>query len=68
MSELKSYQMYINGEWVDAKDGKTFESVNPSTGNSWAIIPEAGETDVDVAVQSAPVSYTHLTLPTILLV
>ena len=53
MSELKSYQMYINGEWVDAKDGKTFESVNPSTGNSWAIIPEAGETDVDAAVQSA---------------
>ena len=58
MSELKSYQMYINGEWVDAKDGKTFESVNPSTGNSWAIIPEAGETDVDVAVQSAHRAFT----------
>ena len=53
MPELKSYQMYINGEWVDAKDGKTFESANPSTGKSWAIIPEAGETDVDIAVQSA---------------
>ena len=58
MPELKSYQMYINGEWVDAKDGKTFESVNPSTGNSWAIIPEAGETDVDVAVQSAHRAFT----------
>ena len=58
MSELKSYQMYINGEWVDAKDGKTFESVNPSTGNPWAIIPEAGETDVDVAVQSAHHAFT----------
>tara|TARA_B100001971_G_scaffold204633_1_gene221041 strand:+ start:500 stop:1960 length:1461 start_codon:yes stop_codon:yes gene_type:complete len=50
--------MYINGEWVDAKDGKTFESVNPSTGNSWAIIPEAGETDVDAAVQSAHRAFT----------
>ena len=58
MPELKSYQMYINGEWVDAKDGKTFESVNPSTGNSWAIIPEAGETDVDAAVQSAHRAFT----------
>ena len=58
MSELKSYQMYINGEWVDAKDGKTFESVNPSTGKSWAIIPEAGETDVDAAVQSAYRAFT----------
>ena len=58
MSELKSYQMYINGEWVDAKDGKTFESVNPSTGNSWAIIPEASERDVDAAVQSAHRAFT----------
>jgi len=53
MAELKSYQMYINGEWVNAKDGKTLESVNPSTGKSWAIIPEASEIDVDAAVQSA---------------
>jgi aldehyde dehydrogenase (NAD+) len=50
--------MYINGEWVNAKDGKTFESVNPSTGNSWAIIPEAGEKDVDIAVQSAHRAFT----------
>ncbi len=59
MSELKSYQMYINGEWVDAEDGKTLESVNPSTGKSWAIIPEAGETDVDAAVQSAHRAFTE---------
>ncbi len=59
MSELKSYQMYINGEWVDAEDGKTFESVNPSTGKSWAIIPEASETDVDAAVQSAHRAFTE---------
>ncbi|MFP6828665.1 MAG: aldehyde dehydrogenase family protein, partial [Gammaproteobacteria bacterium] len=58
MSELKSYQMYINGEWVDAEEGKTFESVNPSTGKSWAIIPEASETDVDAAVQSAHRAFT----------
>ena len=59
MAELKSYQMYINGEWVNAKDGKTFESVNPSTGKSWAIIPEASETDVDAAVQSAHRAFTE---------
>mgnify|MGYP000577846159 FL=1 len=59
MAELKSYQMYINGEWVNAKDGKSFESVNPSTGKSWAIIPEASETDVDAAVQSAHRAFTE---------
>ena len=59
MAELKSYQMYINGEWVNAKDGKTFEIVNPSTGKSWAIIPEASEIDVDAAVQSAHRAFTE---------
>ena len=59
MAELKSYQMYINGEWVNAKDGKTLESVNPSTGKSWAIIPEASEIDVDAAVQSAHRAFTE---------
>ena len=24
-------QLLIGGEWVDAKDGRTFETVNPST-------------------------------------
>jgi len=32
MAELKNYQMYINGEWVAAQSGKTFESINPSDG------------------------------------
>ena len=32
MAELKQYQMYINGEWVDAENGATFTSVNPLQG------------------------------------
>mgnify|MGYP001573103256 FL=1 len=32
MSELKRYQMYIDGEWTDAENGATFTSVNPATG------------------------------------
>ncbi|MDH4042524.1 MAG: aldehyde dehydrogenase [Gammaproteobacteria bacterium] len=53
MSDLKRYQMYIDGQWVDAKNGKTFESSNPATCESWAIIPEAGAADVDRAVHAA---------------
>ena len=33
MAELKRYQMLIDGQWLDAESGKTFESVNPATGN-----------------------------------
>jgi aldehyde dehydrogenase (NAD+) len=53
MAELKRYQMLIDGKWVDAEDGKTFESVNPATEQPWAIIPEASAADVDRAVRAA---------------
>jgi (Z)-2-((N-methylformamido)methylene)-5-hydroxybutyrolactone dehydrogenase len=31
--------MYIGGEWVDARSGETFESIDPFTGRVWAEIP-----------------------------
>jgi len=45
--------MLINGAWVDASDGRMFDSINPATGRVWARIPEATEADVDQAVRSA---------------
>jgi hypothetical protein len=27
--EVRNYGMLIGGEWVDARSGKTFESINP---------------------------------------
>ena len=59
MAELKNYQMYINGEWLAAQSGKTFESINPSDGKPWAVIPEADEADVDVAVKAAHRAFTE---------
>lgn len=59
MADLKSYQMLINGEWVDASDGNSFISVNPSSGEAWATIPEASADDVDRAVQSAHLAFTE---------
>lgn len=53
MAELTRYQMYINGEWVDAENGATFTSVNPATGQTWAEVPEASEADIDRAVEAA---------------
>jgi len=53
MADLVHYQMFIDGQWVDAEDGKTFESANPATGEAWAEIPEATAGDVDRAVKSA---------------
>jgi acyl-CoA reductase-like NAD-dependent aldehyde dehydrogenase len=53
MSELKKYQMLIDGRWTDAEDGRAFESFNPATGEAWALIPEATAGDVERAVTAA---------------
>jgi len=53
MTNLKKYQMYVDGAWADAENGDTFESANPATGEPWATVPAAGERDVDRAVQAA---------------
>ncbi|MFO1091035.1 MAG: aldehyde dehydrogenase [Hyphomicrobiales bacterium] len=59
MAELKTYRMLIDGQWVPAEDGRTFESVNPSTGEPWALIPEATAGDVDRAVKAAYRAYSE---------
>src|SRR5919107_1345904 len=51
--EVRQYKMLVGGEWVNARSGKTFESINPYTGRVWATAPEAGEEDVDRAVRGA---------------
>src|SRR5919112_3928833 len=51
--EVRDYKMLISGQWVDARSGKTFESINPYTGRVWATAPEADEEDVDAAVRAA---------------
>ena len=44
---------FINNEFVKGVDGKTFESINPSTEKPIAAVHEATEKDVDIAVSAA---------------
>ena len=53
MRELAHYKMFINGQWKDSESNKRFESINPSSGEPWASIPEASANDVDNAVKCA---------------
>jgi acyl-CoA reductase-like NAD-dependent aldehyde dehydrogenase len=59
MTELKRCQMLIDGRWVDAEDGRTFESINPATAEPWALIPEATANDVNRAVMAAHRAFTE---------
>ena len=52
MGSLETFKMFVNGKWVDSENGSTFESINPSIGKSWALIPEATANDVNNAVEA----------------
>ena len=49
----ESYDLYINGQWVPASDGKTFKAYNPANGDVLSTCAEATKEDVDTAVAAA---------------
>src|SRR6202522_458083 len=46
-------KLFINGEWTDAASGKTFETPDPATGETLALIAEGDAEDIDRAVRAA---------------
>jgi len=52
-SEVAKYQMYIDGGFVDAKNGQTFEVYDPSTEDAIATVPAGNAADVDLAARAA---------------
>jgi acyl-CoA reductase-like NAD-dependent aldehyde dehydrogenase len=50
-------QLLIGGEWRAAADGRTFESIDPSTGEAIAEAAQAGAEDVGAAVQAARAAF-----------
>jgi aldehyde dehydrogenase (NAD+) len=49
----KPKQMLIGGKWVSAVSGKSFPSINPSTGATIATLAEGDAADIDLAVAAA---------------
>ena len=52
-NETRKYQLFIDGQWVDAASGQTFTTLNPATGEVLAEVAEADKADVDLAVAAA---------------
>ena len=42
---------FINGKYVDAIDGKKFETINPATGETLCSVAKCNSKDVDLAVK-----------------
>ncbi len=46
-------QLFINGEWKDAADGRTLAVFNPATGKEIGRVAQAGKADLDKALEAA---------------
>ena len=55
---MKKYQNFINGKWVDAKSGQTFEDRNPANWDEVVgTFPKSGKEDVEEAVKAARAAF-----------
>src|SRR3954451_2523434 len=48
---------FVNGEWVDASDGRTADLIDPSRGEVFAKAPVSGAPDVDAACRAAATAF-----------
>jgi gamma-glutamyl-gamma-aminobutyraldehyde dehydrogenase len=56
MDHLRT-RAFINGEFTDALDGATFDSLSPATGQVVARVAACGDGDVDRAVRAARAAF-----------
>ncbi|XP_059486503.1 retinal dehydrogenase 2-like [Neocloeon triangulifer] len=50
---IKYTKLFINNQFVDSISGKTFRTINPATGEVLGSVSEAGQADIDAAVNAA---------------
>lgn len=59
LPEIKFTKLFINGEFVDAISGKTFETMDPRSGDVIAKVAAGDKDDVDLAVKAARDAFDH---------
>ncbi len=58
--EILELRMRIGAEWVEARDGASFETVSPATGEVLAVLPQAGRDDARAAIDAAGRARRHV--------
>src|SRR5438105_9538933 len=51
--KIRQTKMLINGVWMNSTSGRTFETINPATGEVIAKVAEGEKVDIDKAVIAA---------------
>ncbi len=55
-----SYGLFVNGEFVDPVDGRSFKTISPATEEVLAEVGDASAEDVDLAVKAARRAYSRV--------
>ena len=56
---ISATQLLINNRWVPSVSGKTFATIDPSTGQEICQIAEADAADVEKTVRAARAAFEH---------
>src|SRR5580704_1349486 len=56
---VSATKLLINNRWIPSLSGKTFATINPSTGEEICQIAEADAADVEKAVRAARAAFEH---------
>jgi len=56
---ISATKLLINNRWIPSASGKTFATINPSTGEEICQIAEADSADVQIAVKAARAAFEH---------
>ena len=54
---MSEYQLFINGEYTPAVSGNTADSLNPATGEVFAVVHQAGVVDAQKALDAAQAGF-----------
>jgi len=54
---IRQTQLFIDGQWVPARSGQTFATVNPGTEEVIAQVAEGDAAEVDAAVRAARAAF-----------
>ncbi len=56
---VSATKLLINNRWIASESGKTFATINPSTGEEICQVAEADAADVEKAVRAARAAFEH---------
>jgi aldehyde dehydrogenase (NAD+) len=56
---ISATKLLINNRWIPSESGRTFATINPSTGEEICQVAEAGVADVEKAIRAARAAFEH---------